>query len=70
LEHVYGLYKESALFSEEEKMEFKHLFSHDEKLNQNTYFADVFGLLNQINNYLQGRSSYTIGLYDKIRCFK
>jgi hypothetical protein len=51
-------------------MEFKDLFIEDEKLNQNTYFTDVFGLLNQINTYLQGRNSYTIDLYDKTRCFK
>jgi hypothetical protein len=47
-------------------MEFKDLFSQDEKLNQITYFADVFGLLNEINNYLQEHNSYTIHLYDKI----
>jgi hypothetical protein len=38
-------------------MEFKDLFSQDEKLNQIAYLADMFGLLNQLNIFLQGHNS-------------
>jgi iron-sulfur cluster repair protein YtfE (RIC family) len=48
-------------------MEFKNLFSQDEKLNQIAYLADMFGLLNQLNISLQGP---IIDLYDKIKSFQ
>jgi hypothetical protein len=55
LKRVYDLHEELAVFfTEEEKMEFKDLFSQDEKLNQIAYLADMFGLLDQLNISLQG----------------
>jgi hypothetical protein len=32
--------------------------------------ADIFGLLNQLNIYLQGHNSSIIDLYDKIKSFQ
>jgi hypothetical protein len=34
-------------------MEFKDLFGQDEKRNETAYLADVFGLMNQLNNSLR-----------------
>jgi hypothetical protein len=51
-------------------MEFKYLFSQDEKLNQIAYLAGIFGLLNQLNISLQGNNSSITDLYDKIIYFQ
>jgi hypothetical protein len=51
-------------------MEFKDLFSQDEKLNQIAYLADMFGFLNQLNISLQGHNSSIVDLYDKIKSFQ
>jgi hypothetical protein len=68
---VYDLHEELAVFfTEKGKMEFKDLFSQDEKLNQIAYLADMFGLLNQLNISLQGQNSSIIDLYDKIKSFQ
>jgi hypothetical protein len=71
LKRVYDLHEELTVFSTEKgKMEFKDLFSQDEKLNQIAYLADMFGLLNQLNMSLQGHNSSIIDLYDKIISFQ
>jgi hypothetical protein len=57
----------AEFFTEKGKMEFKDLFSQDEKLNQIAYLADIFGLLNPLNISLQGHNSFIIDLYDKIK---
>jgi hypothetical protein len=59
-----------CFFTEKGKMEFKYLFSQDEKLNQIAYLADKFGLLNQTNISLQWHNSFIIDLYDKIKSFQ
>jgi hypothetical protein len=69
LKRVYDLHEELAV-TEKGKMEFKDLFSQDEKLNQIAYLADIFGLLNQLNISLQGHNSSIVDLYDKIRYFQ
>jgi hypothetical protein len=48
----------------------KDLFIQDEKLNQIACFADAFGLLNEMNNFLQGHNSRIIELCHKIKCFQ
>jgi hypothetical protein len=71
LKRVYDLHEELAVFfTEKGKMEFKDLFSQDEKLNQIAYLTDMFGLLNQLNISLQGHNSSIIDLYDKIKSFQ
>jgi hypothetical protein len=71
LKRVYDLHEELAVFfTEKGKMEFKDLFSQDEKLNQITYLADMFGLSNQLNISLQGHNSSIIDLYDKTKSFQ
>jgi hypothetical protein len=45
-------------------MEFKDLISQD-KLNKTAYLADMLGLLNQMNIYLQGHNSSITDLYEK-----
>jgi hypothetical protein len=71
LKRVYDLHEEmSVFFTEKGKMEFKDLFSHDEKLNQIAYLADMFGLLNQLNISVQRHNSSTRDLYDKIKSFQ
>jgi hypothetical protein len=71
LKRVYDLNEELAVFfTVKGKMEFKDLFSQDEKLNTIAYLADMFGLLNQLNISLQGHNSFIIDLYDKIKSFQ
>jgi hypothetical protein len=71
LKRAYDLHEESTVFfTEKRKMEFKDSFSQDEKLNQTAHLADMFGLLNQLNIYLQGHNSSVIDLYDKIKYFQ
>jgi hypothetical protein len=71
LKRMYDLHEELAVFfTEKGKMEFKYLFSRDEKLNQIAYLADMFGLLNQLNISLQGHNSSVIYLYDKTKSFQ
>jgi hypothetical protein len=71
LKRVYDLHEELAVFfTEKGKMDFKDLFSQDEKLNQIAYFEDMFGLLNQLNISLQAHNSSIIDLYDKIKSFQ
>jgi hypothetical protein len=70
LKCVYDLHEELVVFLTEKKMEFKDLFSQDEKLNQTAYLADMFGLLNELNISLQGYNSSIIDLHDKIKSFQ
>jgi hypothetical protein len=50
LKGVYDLHELLVVFfTEKWNVEFKYLFSQDEKLNQIAYLAAIFGLLNQIN---------------------
>jgi hypothetical protein len=57
LKRVHDLHENWAvIFTEQGKMEFKVLFRLDEKLNEIAYLADVFRLLNQLNNFLQGHN--------------
>jgi hypothetical protein len=71
LKRVYDLLDELAVpFHRKGKMEFKDLFSQDEKLNQIAYLADMFGVLNQLNISLRGHNSSIIDLYDKIKSFQ
>jgi hypothetical protein len=71
LKRVYDLHEELAVFlMEKGNMEFKDLFSQDEKLNQIAYLADMFGLLNQLNISLQGHNSSITDLYDTFKSFQ
>jgi hypothetical protein len=51
-------------------MEFHEKFSQYEKLIQVVCFANMFGLLNELNISVQYHISSTIYLYDKIECFQ
>jgi hypothetical protein len=71
LKREYDLHEElSVFFTEKGKMEFKNLFSQDEKLNQIAYLAGMFCLLKQINVSLQGQNSSITDMYDKIKSFQ
>jgi hypothetical protein len=54
--------KENIIFV----LEFKDLFSRDEKLNQTAYLADMSGLLNQLNVSLQGHNLSITDSWDKV----
>jgi hypothetical protein len=54
--------KENIIFT----LEFKDLFSQDEKLNQTAYLADMSGLLNQLNVSLQGHNLSITDSWDKV----
>jgi hypothetical protein len=66
LENVYDLYEELKEFSYQKGIiEFKDLFSQDEKLNQTTCLEDKFGLLNDLNISLQSLNSRITDFHDK-----
>jgi hypothetical protein len=65
------LHEELAVFfTTRGKMEFKDLYSQDDKMNQIAYLADMFVLLNQLNISLQGHNSSIIDLFDKMKSFQ
>jgi hypothetical protein len=70
LKLIHDLHEKLAVFfSNREKLEFKDMSSRDEKLNQTAYWADMFGLLNQLNVSLQGHNLFITDSYNKMKSF-